>query len=353
MKLQRTLPALLAVATFMTTNSEESLSAQEIAGLKDGLYAEIETNHGKIMLGLEFEKCPLTVCNFASLAEGKMDTDRKGPYYDGLVFHRIIKDFMLQGGCPQGTGTGGPGYKFRDEIDPSLKHTGAGILSMANSGPATNGSQFFITHKATPWLDGKHTVFGKVVQGMDVVDKIANVAVNPGDKPKEPVAMKKVNILRVGDKAKAFKTGQAAFDVALKGSGKKEEKHPNLAAGEKHLTKIKGSTGMKSTESGLIYKELKPGDGKQPNANSFVTVHYEGKLIDGTVFDSSYKRQEPTSFPLNQVIPGWTEGLQLMKTGSTYEFHIPHDLAYGERGAGGVIPAYSTLIFKVELISFK
>jgi peptidyl-prolyl cis-trans isomerase A (cyclophilin A) len=353
--MKRTIPTLLAVATFMTTNSEESLSAQEKTGLKDGLYAEIETNQGNITLGLEFEKCPLTVCNFASLAEGTMDTERKGPYYDGLVFHRIIKDFMLQGGCPQGTGTGGPGYKFRDEIDPSLKHTGAGILSMANSGPATNGSQFFITHKATPWLDGKHTVFGKVVQGMDIMDKIANVPVNPGDKPKEPVTMKKVSILRVGEKAKAFKTGQAAFDAALKGGAKKEEKHPNLVAGEKHLSKEKASADMKSTESGLLYKVLEPApaDGKQPNANSYVTVHYEGKLINGTVFDSSYKRQEPTSFPLNQVIPGWTEGLQLMKTGSTYEFHIPHDLAYGERGAGGVIPAYSTLIFKVELISFK
>jgi peptidyl-prolyl cis-trans isomerase A (cyclophilin A) len=353
MIMKRTLPTLLAVATFMATNSEKSLSAQEKTGLKDGLYAEIDTNHGKIMLGLEFEKCPLTVCNFASLAEGTMKTERKGPYYDGLVFHRIIKDFMLQAGCPQGTGTGGPGYKFRDEIDPSLKHTGVGILSMANSGPATNGSQFFITHKATPWLDGKHTVFGKVVQGMDVVDKIANVAVNPGDKPKEPVAMKKVSILRVGKKARAFKTGQSAFDAALKGGAKKEEKHPNVIAGEKHLKETKTKDDYKSTESELVYKVIKEGDGKQPNTNSYVTVHYEGQLIDGTVFDSSYKRQEPTSFPLNQVIPGWTEGLQLMKIGSTYEFHIPHDLAYGERGAGGVIPPYSTLIFKVELISFK
>ena len=134
-----------------------------------------------------------------------MKVDRKGPYYDGLGFHRIIKDFMIQGGCPQGTGTGGPGYKFRDEIDPTLKHTGKGILSMANSGPATNGSQFFITHKATPWLDGRHTVFGNVVKGMDVVDKIANLPVNPGDKPKEPVNMNKVSILRVGDKPKPLK----------------------------------------------------------------------------------------------------------------------------------------------------
>ncbi len=354
MTMKRTLPALLAAALFMTNNPDDNLSAQENADLKDGLYAEIETNHGKIVLGLEFEKCPLTVCSFVSLAEGTMKTDRKGPYYDGLGFHRIIKDFMIQGGCPQGTGTGGPGYKFKDEIDPTLKHTGKGILSMANSGPATNGSQFFITHKATPWLDGRHTVFGSVAKGMDVVDKIANVEVKPGDKPTEPVTMKKVSILRVGDKAKAFKTGQDAFDKLLKGEGIPEKaKHPNEIAGEKHLEETKAKKGFESIESGLVYKVTKEGDGKKPTANSFVTVHYVGKLLDGTVFDSSRDRGQPTSFPLNQVIPGWTEGVQLMKTGSTYEFHIPHNLAYGERGAGGVIPPYSTLIFEVELISFR
>ena len=352
--MKRSIPVLLTAAIFMTNHSDESLSAQENTDLKDGLYAEIETNHGKIVLGLEYEKCPLTVCNFASLAEGKMKVDRKGPYYDGLGFHRIIKDFMIQGGCPQGTGTGGPGYKFRDEIDPTLKHTGKGILSMANSGPATNGSQFFITHKATPWLDGRHTVFGNVVKGMDVVDKIANLPVNPGDKPKEPVNMKKVSILRVGDKAKAFKTGQEAFDKLLKGEGVPEKSEdPNQLAGEKHLKEVKGKEGFKSTESGLVYKVIEEGEGKKPTSDSFVSVHYEGKLIDGSVFDSSYKRGQPTSFPLNQVIPGWTEGVQLMNIGSTYEFHIPHDLAYGERGAGGVIPPYSTLIFKVELISIR
>lgn len=344
MNQRKTLP-LLAAAIFMSTETQPDLSAQQA----DGLYADLTTNHGKIVLNLEFEKCPLTVCSFASLAEGTMDTDRKGPYYDGLTFHRIIKDFMIQGGCPQGTGTGGPGYKFRDEIDPTLRHTGKGILSMANSGPATNGSQFFITHKATPWLDDKHTVFGKVVEGMDIVDKIANLEVGAQDKPKEAVKIESLKIRRVGEKATAFKTGQAAFDALLKNV----PANPAEIEGKKHLEETAKKEGYKKTDSGLIYKVIKEGDGKKPSPDSYVTVHYEGKLVSGRIFDSSYRRQQPTSFPLNQVIPGWTEGLQLMKSGSTYEFHIPQNLAYGERGAGGVIPPFATLIFKVELLSFK
>ncbi len=177
--------------------------------LPDGLYAEMETSKGTILLQLEFEKTPLTVANFVGLAEGTKDYSKtpgeapkaqNKPFYDGLNFHRVIPDFMIQGGDPLGNGTGGPGYKFRNEIDPSLKHDRAGILSMANAGPDTNGSQFFITHKDTPWLNGKHTVFGHVVEGQDVVNKIVQ-----GD------TIKTIKILRIGDKAKAFKGDEADF----------------------------------------------------------------------------------------------------------------------------------------------
>jgi cyclophilin family peptidyl-prolyl cis-trans isomerase len=175
----------------------------EKAALPEGMYAKFDTSRGEIICRLEFEKTPLTVTNFVGLAEGGIhSTQRNGPYYDGLKFHRVIPNFMVQGGCPQGTGTGGPGYKFRDEIVKDLRHDGPGVLSMANAGPGTNGSQFFITHVATAWLDGKHTVFGKVVSGQEVVD-----AIKGGDK------LEKLTIVRVGAAAEAFKADQGAFDA--------------------------------------------------------------------------------------------------------------------------------------------
>ena len=172
--------------------------------LEDGLYARIETSKGDIVARLHYDRVPLTVTNFVGLAEGSIGTEVRGlgkPFYDGLVFHRVIANFMIQGGCPYGSGKGGPGYAFRDEFHPQLKHDQAGVLSMANAGPHTNGSQFFITHLATPWLDQKHSVFGRVVQGLDVVNRIEK-----GD------AIKKIVILRVGEQAQAFKADQAAFD---------------------------------------------------------------------------------------------------------------------------------------------
>ena len=165
--------SVFTLATIMPTNAADSK-------LADGLYAEFDTAKGKIVCQLEFEKTPLTVANFVGLAEGTKNYSKDGgapkkqdkPFYDGLNFHRVIPNFMIQGGCPEGSGRGNPGYRFKDETRPELKHSGPGILSMANSGPASNGSQFFITHVATPWLDGKHTVFGRVLEGLNVVDAI-------------------------------------------------------------------------------------------------------------------------------------------------------------------------------------
>jgi cyclophilin family peptidyl-prolyl cis-trans isomerase len=197
-----TLTLLTLVTSLMTTTAAETK-------LADGVYAEFQTSKGKIVCQLEYEKTPLTAANFVGLAEGTKNYSTDGstpkkqdkPFYDGLNFHRVIASFMIQGGCPQGRGTGGPGYKFKDECRDDLKHSGPGILSMANAGPGSNGSQFFITHVATPHLDGRHTVFGRVVEGQDVVNRIAI-----GDK------IITLKIVRVGEKAKAYKGDQADFE---------------------------------------------------------------------------------------------------------------------------------------------
>lgn len=309
----------------------------------DGIFAEIETTKGKIVIDLNYKKTPITVANFISLAEGKnpdVKAALKGkPFYDGLKFHRVINDFMIQGGDPLGTGSGDPGYKFKDEIT-DLKHDSAGILSMANSGPNTNGSQFFITHKATPHLDGKHTVFGKVTSGMDVVNKIVQNDV-----------MTKVTIVRKGAEAKKFDAVKvfAAANEASKVAAQKEAKEREML----NAAALKMFEGGKTTPSGLKYIVLKEGTGAKPTAASNVKVHYIGTLVNGTEFDSSVKRGEPIDFGLNQVIPGWTEGLQLMTEGSKYKFYIPYTLAYGERAMGNVIPAKSDLIFEVELLKIN
>lgn len=318
----------------------------EAKPLGDGLYAKFITDKGDIVCRLEYEKTPLTVANFIGLAEGSKDSNKeKGiRFYDGLIFHRVIPDFMIQGGCPSGTGTGGPGYRFPDEIDSSLKHDVPGILSMANAGPGTNGSQFFITHKATPWLDGKHTVFGRVISDQNVVD-----AIRKGDK------LTKVEIIRVGDMAESFKADQEAFDTLLKElrekAGKAEhEKNKDMDA----LINEKWPD-AKETSSGLKYVVIKEGsDDKKPKRGVLVSAHYTGKLLDGTKFDSSYDRNKPLQFPVGQgrVIKGWDEAFLDMKKGEQRVLIIPSDLAYGSKGAGGVIPPDATLVFEVELIDF-
>ena len=306
--------------------------------MENGIYANFSTNKGRILLKLTHDKTPGTVGNFVALAEGNLANQAKKEgvrYYDGLTFHRVIPDFMIQGGCPQGTGTGDPGYKFDDEFHPELKHDAPGVLSMANAGPGTNGSQFFITHIPTPWLDQKHTVFGHVIEGQDVVDAIAQ-----GDK------IESVEILRVGEAAESWDAVKA-FEAFR--SGKAEREAAERKALEATLASL--SEGFEKTPSGLRYKIMESGNGGKPAKGQRVAVHYKGALLDGTVFDSSFERNEPIEFALGtgQVIPGWDEGISLLSVGDKARFIIPSELAYGSRGAGGVIPPDAVLVFDVSL----
>ena len=229
-------------------------------------------------------------------------------------------------------------FTFEDEFHPDLKHDKPGILSMANAGPGTNGSQFFITHIPTDWLDGKHTVFGNVIEGQNIVDTIAQ-----GD------VLDTLEIIAVGSDAEAFQAVEAfrSFEGAREKNLAKQK-----AAVEAELDKL--ATCFEKTESGLRYQILQKGSGSQASKGATVSVHYKGQLSDGTVFDSSYKRKEPIEFALGtgQVIAGWDEGVALLNVGDKARFVIPSHLGYGAQGAGGVIPADATLIFEVELIKF-
>jgi len=331
---------------FSLTMIPSGAIAQDDADLADGLYAKMNTDKGTILLQLFYKQAPLTVTNFAGLALGKMDTNvKKGEkFYDGLKFHRVIPDFMIQGGDPEGTGRGGPGYRFQDEFRPELKHDGPGILSMANAGPGTNGSQFFITHKATPWLDGKHTVFGKVIKGMAVVN-----AIKKGDK------IKTVEILAIGDEAKAFRADQAGFDAIIANSRAHitNSRAKDMEAFKKQMhEKYPDAV---ETQSGLMYVPVQEGAGPAVTSGATVQVHYTGLFTSGKKFDSSRDRGKPIEFVLGQkqVIKGWDIGIEGMKKGEARQLLIPYPLAYGERGYPGEIPPKSTLIFDVELVDFQ
>ena len=315
----------------------------DLDNLKDGMYALFDTDKGEILAELEYKLCPMTVCNFVGLAEGKLNMEHPGvPFYDGLKFHRVIKDFMIQGGCPKGDGTGGPGYRFPDEFHPDLKHDGPGVLSMANAGPGTNGSQFFITHVATPWLDGKHSVFGHVIEGQDVVNKIEQ-----NDK------IKSVKIIRIGSEANDFDTSGSNFAALC--DQVTERHNAQLAEARKKIEaelENRYPNAIK-TPTGLRYIVQNEGSGAaSPKMGQSVTVHYQGELLNGKIFDSSFIREKPATFRVGQVIDGWNEALQSMKKGEKRLLIIPPELGYGEYGYPGVIPPDSYLIFNVELLDF-
>jgi cyclophilin family peptidyl-prolyl cis-trans isomerase len=311
--------------------------------LPDGLYAILHTSKGDIVVSLEYQKVPMTVANFIGLAEGVLNLKTEGkPYYDGLKFHRVIKDFMIQGGCPKGNGTGGPGYTFPDEFDDSLKHTGPGVLSMANAGPGTNGSQFFITHVATPWLDGKHSVFGHVVEGQDVVNAI-----------EQDDVLNSVEIRRIGDDAQKFIVSRESFAKYVERAEKAAEERDAVAKASLDAEIKNRWPEAVGTPSGLRYVVLKPGKGgKSPKQGQLVTVHYTGTLMDGRMFDSSVHRGAPAQFSVGQVIEGWNEALKQMTKGEKRTLIIPPELGYGVQGYPGIIPPNAYLIFDVELLDF-
>lgn len=338
--------------------------------LEPGIYAEIQTEKGNILIQLEYKKTPMTVANFVGLAEGKFvvfdSIEQKEPFYNGLKFHRVIKDFMIQGGDPSGNGSGGPAYRFYDEIHPDLTHSGPGILSMANAGPATNGSQFFITHKATPHLDGRHTVFGHVLYGQEVVDSIAQNDV-----------MTRIRIIRKGREARKwnateeFKKAYEAIRIVEEEKEKQRKKEE--AELQAYIETCKGmdesafTTFMyeeikkkypnaKQSPSGLVYIIENPGDAERCSAGDKLSVHYKGTLRrTEKKFDASYDRGQPMTFVYmrQRMIPGFEEGLTMVGKGGKIKIFIPYFQAYGPVGRPGAIPPYSDLVFELEMVDIQ
>lgn len=380
MKLKLLFLAFFAIANLQAQETTKKLvkkKTEKATPIKqDGIFASINTNKGAIILELDFQKTPVTVANFISLAQGKNEfvTDKKlkgKPFFNGLKFHRVISDFMIQGGDPQGTGAGGPGYSFKDEFIPELKFDKGGILAMANSGPKTNGSQFFITHKETPWLNGKHTIFGHVIEGMNVVNSIAQDDV-----------IENIIITQNGKLAKKFKAEKVFADY-YNNKAEEERKEAEAKAEAEKIQKEKMAALMAekvtyfnnlkatatTTPSGLVYKITEKGTGVKPAAGTTIYFHYSGFLEDGKLFDSSREEiakaynqhnemramqggYKPFPFEAGKkdgMIPGFTEAIDLLSFGDKITAFIPAKLAYGESGAGGVIPPNATLIFEIEI----
>ncbi len=372
---------VLFFAVALTLSSCKSSKYPELG---DGLFAEIQTTKGDMVIKLEYEKTPVTVANFVSLAEGEstfVSDEYKGKrYFDSLIFHRVMKDFMIQGGDPLGNGTGGPGYKFMDEFDDSLLHDRKGVVSMANPGPPdTNGSQFFITHKETPWLNGKHSIFGELVLGFDVLDSIANTPVEkPSNKPTTDVVINRVEIIRNGSDASNFDALAVMTDYFSKEGERLAKIEKENAAKMAAVQEIKKAfvaelenqkAKAKSLPSGLKILNLTAGSGDKPKQGAQVFVKYAGYLEDGALFDSNYEDvatlynkfdqrrkdgggYEPIPMPYSpdaQLIAGFREGLLTMKVGDKIRVFIPSHLGYGPQGSRNVIPPNADLVFDLEI----
>lgn len=343
--------------------------------LEDGIYAEFVTTKGTMVAKLHYEKAPITSANFISLAEGtnknvdSIYTNRK--FYNGTIFHRVIDDFMIQGGDPTGTGTGNPGYKFNDEFNPSLKHDKQGVLSMANSGPNTNGSQFFITDKPTPFLDNKHAVFGELISGLNIQDSISNIETNGSNRPVDSVIINELNIIRKGRKAKSFEASNLFFNHFSEVEKLEKERKEKIARLKNKAKTEHQKQREKATKlpSGTQYYISKKGEGKQLTESSKVLTHYALFFEDGTLLDTSdlniaeamnavnpgkkaankYNPIKANLSPDANMIPGFKEGLQQLKVGDKATLFIPYHMGYGEAGNRG-IPPKTNLIFEVEII---
>ncbi len=387
MKLTKSFTSVLGLIFLLSTLSCQNKYPE----LGNGLFAEFATTKDTIIVELFYEKTPLTVANFVGLAEGthpKLADSLQGiPFYNGTIFHRVINEFMIQGGDPSGTGMGKPGFTFGDEFDETLKHDKPGVLSMANSGPATNGSQFFITEVPTPWLDNKHSIFGQVVKGQEVVDSISNVQVMPGsNKPLEDIRILSLNIIRQGFGAKRFnaaKTWNREFPLLEEKRLKKIEEAKQEAERQKKIAEEKMETAAAeilpvledykskatTSDSGLLSYTIKEGTGEKPKQGQSVKLYYQGYFTDGKLFGTNVKdidikcgtydeKKEQRGFynlmPMQisadaQMIPGFKEGVFNMKKGDKTFLYLPSHLAYGEAGRGPIAPN-SDLIFIIEMV---
>ena len=358
MKLLVALLSLFVVTATLAGNGDQE-NKKKKPKLEKGMYAKFTTTKGDIYIQLEFEKVPMTVANFVGLAEGDFVVDDTieytEPFYNGLKFHRVIADFMIQGGDPLGTGSGGPQHRFQDEFDESLKHEGPGILSMANSGPNTNGSQFFITHKDTPWLDGKHSVFGHVIHGQDVVN-----AIEQGDEMTEVKIIRKGKTAKKWDATEEFKTVR---DSLMKIEKEKQAQYEMIQAmsteeysNYMYQEVLKNDPNAKQSNSGLVYSIENAGEDIKPTDGTTLTVHYRGTFRkDGRQFDASYDRGQPMTFKykVQRMIPGFEEGLSMLGKGGKARLIIPYFAAYGEKGRPGAIPPYSDLVFDIEIVDLQ